>query len=66
MITYYLDATTDPRHPTLMRAVNFNTPQPVAETLENLQFSYNFADGTTPAPVKPVHRTDTSGSWWRQ
>jgi len=51
MITYYLDATTDPRHPTLMRAVNFNTPQPVAETLENLQFSYNFADGTTPAPV---------------
>jgi len=51
MITYYLDATTDPRHPTLMRAVNFNAPQPVAETLENLQFSYNFADGTTPAPV---------------
>ncbi len=51
MITYYLDATTDPRHPTLMRAVNFNTPQPVAETLENLQLSYNFADGTTPAPV---------------
>ena len=23
----------------------------VAETLENLQFTYNFADGTTPAPV---------------
>ncbi|PYU74310.1 MAG: hypothetical protein DMG49_04890, partial [Acidobacteria bacterium] len=51
MITYFLDATTDPKHPMLMRAVNFNTPQPVAETLENLQFSYNFADGTTPAPV---------------
>jgi type II secretory pathway pseudopilin PulG len=51
MITYYLDATTDPRHPMLMRAVNFNTPQPVAETLENLQFTYNFADGTKPAPV---------------
>jgi hypothetical protein len=51
MITYYLDATTDPKHPMLMRAVNFNTPQPVAETVENLQFSYNFADGTTPAPV---------------
>jgi hypothetical protein len=51
MITYYLDASTDPRHPTLMRAVNFNLPQPVAETLENLQFSYNFADGTAPAPV---------------
>jgi len=51
MVTYYLDSTTDPLHPMLMRAVNFNTPQPVAETLENLQFSYNFADGTTPAPV---------------
>ena len=51
MVTYYLDSTTDPLHPMLMRAVNFNTPQPVAETLENLQFAYNFADGTTPAPV---------------
>jgi type II secretory pathway pseudopilin PulG len=51
MITYYLDGTTDPRHPTLMREVNFNPPQPVAETVENLQFFYNFADGTTPAPV---------------
>ena len=51
MVTYYLDSTTDLAHPMLMRAVNFNTPQPVAETVENLQFSYNFADGTTPAPV---------------
>jgi prepilin-type N-terminal cleavage/methylation domain-containing protein len=51
MITYYLDATADPNHPMLMRAVNFNTPQPVAETLENLQFTFNFADGTNPAPV---------------
>jgi len=38
MITYFLDATADPKHPMLMRAVNFNAPQPVAETLENLQF----------------------------
>jgi prepilin-type N-terminal cleavage/methylation domain-containing protein len=51
MVTYYLDATTDPVHPMLMRAVNFNTPQPVAETVENLQFAFNFADGTSPAPV---------------
>jgi type II secretory pathway pseudopilin PulG len=47
MITYYLDTTTDPKHPRLMRAVNFNPPQPVAETFENLQFAYNFDDGTT-------------------
>ncbi|HKV61157.1 MAG TPA: prepilin-type N-terminal cleavage/methylation domain-containing protein [Candidatus Acidoferrum sp.] len=45
MITYYLDTTTDTRHPRLMRAVNFNAPQPVAETFENLQFAYNFDDG---------------------
>jgi type II secretory pathway pseudopilin PulG len=51
MITYFLDATTDPKHPILMRAVNFNTPQPVGETIENLQFTYNFSDGTTPPPV---------------
>jgi len=47
MITYFLDTTTDTKHPRLMRAVNFNTPQPVAETFENLQFAYNFDDGVT-------------------
>jgi hypothetical protein len=51
MITYYVDTTTDAAHPRLMREVNFNAPQPVAESLENLQFTFNFADGTTPAPV---------------
>ena len=51
MITYYVDSATDPTHPRLMREVNFNAPQPVAESLENLQFTYNFADGTSPAPV---------------
>jgi hypothetical protein len=51
MITYYLDTATDPKHPRLMRAVNFNAPQPVAETFENLQFTFNLADGTSPAPV---------------
>jgi hypothetical protein len=51
MITYYLNAAADPNHPMLMRGVNFNTPQPVAETLENLQFAYNFADGTNPSPA---------------
>jgi type II secretory pathway pseudopilin PulG len=54
MITYFLDGTTDPKHPMLMRAVNFNAPQPVAETVENLQFTFNFADGTVPAPVNQL------------
>jgi prepilin-type N-terminal cleavage/methylation domain-containing protein len=51
MITYYLDATTNPQFPMLMREVNFNAPQPVAESFESLQFTYNFADGTNPPPV---------------
>lgn len=51
MITYFLFVPpTDTAHPQLIREVNFNAPQPVAETLENLQFAYNFADGTVPPP----------------
>ena len=52
MITYYLDNTTDPQHPRLMREVNFNTPQPVAESIEYAQFLYNFADGSATPPVQ--------------
>jgi prepilin-type N-terminal cleavage/methylation domain-containing protein len=51
MITYYLSAAADPAHPMLMREVNFKNPEPVAESFENLQFSYNFDDGTAPPPV---------------
>ena len=51
MITYYLDPNAvDPAHPRLMRQINFKTPQTVAESIESLQFRYNFADGTNPAP----------------
>lgn len=45
MITYYLDNVTDPVHVRLIRRVNFNPGQPVGETLENLQFTFNFNDG---------------------
>lgn len=47
MVTYYLDNITDPTHVRLIRQLNFNTPNPVGETLENLQFTYNFVDGST-------------------
>lgn len=51
MITYYLNVSAaDPLHPRLMRQVNFNIPQPVAESIETLQFTYNLADGSNPAP----------------
>lgn len=51
MITYYLNTSAaDPLHPRLMRQINFKNPQPVAESIERLQFTYNLADGTNPAP----------------
>jgi type II secretory pathway pseudopilin PulG len=45
MVSYWLDNVTDPIHIRLDRALNFNAPQPVGETLENLQFTFNFNDG---------------------
>jgi prepilin-type N-terminal cleavage/methylation domain-containing protein len=47
MITYYLDNVTSPPFVRLIRQVNMNPPSPVGETLENLQFTYNFVDGVT-------------------
>ncbi len=47
MITYYVDTVTDPARTRLVRQVNFNAPQPVAEIIENMQFTYNFVDGVT-------------------
>jgi len=47
MISYYLDNVTAPPFVRLIRQVNMKTPAPVGETLENLQFTYNFVDGVT-------------------
>lgn len=47
MVTYYLDDVADPAHVRLIRQVNMRTPTAVGETLENLQFTYNFIDGLT-------------------
>jgi hypothetical protein len=51
MVTYYLDNITDAAHVRLVRRVNFD-PTPLAqlavgETLENMQFTYNYIDGVT-------------------
>ncbi len=40
MVTYYVDNVTNPNIPQLMRQVNFNAPQPVAQGIEDLQISY--------------------------
>jgi len=47
MISYYLDNWSSPPYVRLARQVNLRTAIPVGETLENLQFTYNFVDGIT-------------------
>jgi prepilin-type N-terminal cleavage/methylation domain-containing protein len=54
MITYYLDNITSPPFVRLVRQVNFNAPTPVGETLENMQFTYNFVDGVTNPSNQPI------------
>jgi hypothetical protein len=43
-ITYYLDTTTTPGTPTLMRQVNARKPVPVAENVADLRFTYDTYD----------------------
>lgn len=45
-ITYYLDNTTTPGTPTLMRLVNARVPVPVAENVADLRFTYDTYDST--------------------
>ncbi len=61
MITYYIDATTDSRHPRLVRRINNGHPTTfnntlgtaVAMDIENLQLSYDISNGTNnPGNVK--------------
>ncbi len=53
MISYFIDATTDPQRPRLMRRINNMAATAVAFDIENLQFSYDLADGVTnPANVR--------------
>jgi hypothetical protein len=44
---------TDPLHVRLIRRTNWNPGQPVGETIENLQFKYNFVDGVTNPSGQP-------------
>jgi type II secretory pathway pseudopilin PulG len=63
MISYYIDATTDPRHPRLVRRINNGDPATfnnalgtaVAMDIENFQLSYDISNGTNnPGNVKMV------------
>jgi hypothetical protein len=69
MVTYYLDATTDPTHPRLVRRINNGDPMTfdnasgnaVAIDVENLQFSFDVVTGTTnPSGVRMTDADKTS------
>jgi Tfp pilus assembly protein PilW len=47
MITYYLDTTTDPKNPRLVRQINNGTGQAVALVLEDMQMTFDLVDGVT-------------------
>jgi type II secretory pathway pseudopilin PulG len=53
LVTYYLDTTTDPTMPRLIRRINNRPGQVVGLVLEDLQLSYDLVDGVTnPTDVK--------------
>jgi prepilin-type N-terminal cleavage/methylation domain-containing protein len=53
LVTYYLDTTTDPEMPRLIRRVNNRPGQAVALVLEDMQLAYDLADGVTnPTNIK--------------
>jgi prepilin-type N-terminal cleavage/methylation domain-containing protein len=62
MISYYLDNISSPPYVRLIRQVNFNTPTPVGETLENLQFTYNLVDGASNPSNQAVIPTGSNES----
>jgi prepilin-type N-terminal cleavage/methylation domain-containing protein len=54
MVSYYLDNVTAPPFVRLIRQINMYPPVVVGETLENLQFTYNFVDGVTNPSNQPT------------
>ncbi len=46
MVTYYVDAVTNPEHPRLVRHKNFDSARPIAMIVENLQIAYDLSDGS--------------------
>lgn len=65
MVSYYLDNITDPQHVRLIRRVNWNPGQPVGETIENLQYKYNYVDGATNPSGQPSVPANESESMIR-
>jgi prepilin-type N-terminal cleavage/methylation domain-containing protein len=51
MITYFLDTTTNPQRPQLMRQVNFRPAQAVGQVMEGIQMSYDIVNAVATAPA---------------
>jgi hypothetical protein len=47
MVSYYIDVTTDPELPRLVRRVNMGPPLAIALGVENFQVTYDLVDGVT-------------------
>jgi prepilin-type N-terminal cleavage/methylation domain-containing protein len=70
LITYYLDVTTDARHPRLIRRMNNGDPlnfdnslgTVVAFDVENLQITYDLADGVTNPSNVRMDDADLAGT----
>ena len=64
LVSYYIDSTTNPSKPQLVRQVNYpnyptvatasNPPQQIADCIENLSFSYDITNSTAPAGSYPI------------
>ncbi|HEY6444453.1 MAG TPA: prepilin-type N-terminal cleavage/methylation domain-containing protein [Candidatus Acidoferrales bacterium] len=70
LISYYIDSTTDPLHPQLMRQVNYpnypaanpvNPPQAIADNIEALSFSYDITGSLAPGGTYPAGAGNAPG-----
>jgi len=60
LVTFYLDTTTDPEMPRLIRRINDRDGEVVALVLEDLQLSYDLVDGVTnPTNIKSPTETNS-------
>lgn len=70
LISYYIDSTTNPLHPQLMRQVNYpnypaaapvNPPQAIADNIEALSFSYDITGSLAPGGTYPAGAGNAPG-----
>lgn len=67
LVSYYIDSTTNPSKPQLVRQVNYpgypvaapaNPPQQIGDCIEDLGFSFDITNSTAPAGTYPIGAGD--------